>query len=79
MFEGEHTLAAGSGKGSGSGSSAPSASSAAHKAVLRITAMPADQESKLLSFMRWAGPIVLAALGMNPSGWRWRGTHGNAG
>lgn len=71
MFEGEHTLAAGSGKGS---SSAPSAaSSAAHKAVLRITAMPADQESKLLSFMRWAGPIVLAALGMNPSGcgWHW--------
>ncbi len=27
------------------------------------------QESKLLSFMRWAGPVMLAALGMNPSEW----------
>lgn len=66
MFDGERTLTPGSGAGSG-----PAAGSggvvSTNRAVMRITAMAPDQESKLLAFMRWAGPIMLAALGMNPS------------
>eukprot|EP00198_Chlamydomonas_reinhardtii_P013195 XP_001702532.1 flagellar associated protein [Chlamydomonas reinhardtii] len=34
---------------------------------MRMTAMAPDQESKMMSFMRWAGPVMLAALGMNPT------------
>ncbi|EFJ44849.1 hypothetical protein VOLCADRAFT_94869 [Volvox carteri f. nagariensis] len=62
-FEGEHTLSA-------SGGAAATNSAAANpvnRAVMRIVAMAPDQESKLVSFMRWAGPVMLAALGMNPT------------
>ncbi|KXZ56466.1 hypothetical protein GPECTOR_1g417 [Gonium pectorale] len=62
-FEGEHTLSAG---GVVAASSGP-AITPANRLVMRITAMAPDQESKLLAFMRWAGPIMLAALGMNPT------------
>ncbi|GLC72440.1 hypothetical protein PLESTF_001247900 [Pleodorina starrii] len=65
VFEGEHTLSAGA--SGGSSSSASAAATPANRAVMRITAMAPDQESKLLAFMRWAGPVMLAALGMKPT------------
>ncbi|GAX75539.1 hypothetical protein CEUSTIGMA_g2982.t1 [Chlamydomonas eustigma] len=36
-------------------------------ASMRITNMEAGMELKLASFMRWAGPLVLAALGIAPN------------
>jgi hypothetical protein len=36
-------------------------------AAMRITNMEAGMELKLASFMQWAGPMVLAALGIAPS------------
>ncbi|GFR41343.1 hypothetical protein Agub_g2028 [Astrephomene gubernaculifera] len=66
VFEGEHTLSAG-GVVAAAGADGGLGAAAGNRAVMRITAMAPDQESKLLSFMRWAGPIMLAALGMNPT------------
>ncbi|GLI68764.1 hypothetical protein VaNZ11_013255 [Volvox africanus] len=63
VFEGEHTLSAGGSTSAGTAT----AVNTANRAVMRITAMAPDQENKLLAFMRWAGPIMLAALGMNPT------------
>ncbi|KAG2440517.1 hypothetical protein HYH02_010395 [Chlamydomonas schloesseri] len=73
VFEGEHTLSArapggaGAAGGGAAGGKGPLAATPSTKAMMRITAMAPDQESKLLSFMRWAGPVMLAALGMNPT------------
>ncbi|KAG2446162.1 hypothetical protein HXX76_000757 [Chlamydomonas incerta] len=70
VFEGEHTLAArapGAAAGGGGGGKGPLGATPSTKALMRITAMAPDQESKLLGFMRWAGPVMLAALGMNPT------------
>ena len=36
-------------------------------AMTRITQMEPGMELKLNAFMQWAGPIVLAALGIAPS------------
>jgi hypothetical protein len=60
VFDGEHTV---SGSKSGAGAPPPPA----NKLVMRMVAMAPDQEARLLAFMRWAGPVMLASLGMNPS------------
>lgn len=67
-FEGEMTRAA----GGGASTSLP-AVNPANRAIMRITAMAPDMETKLMGFMRWAGPIMLSALGMSPSKCRERG------
>lgn len=64
QFDGEYTAA---GLRTGGGGGGGVASRPADKALKRITAMAPDQENKLLGFMRWAGPMMLAALGMNPT------------
>ena len=51
--------AAGGGRGGGGGGRSA--------AVVRITQMEAGMETKLAAFVQWAGPMVLAALGIAPS------------
>jgi len=45
----------------------PAAGSRRSAATVRITQMEAGMELKLAAFVQWAGPMVLAALGIAPS------------
>ena len=48
-------------------SAASTAGSRRSAATVRITQMEAGMELKLAAFVQWAGPMVLAALGVAPS------------
>ena len=51
-----------------SSTSSSSAAAGRSAAAMRITQMEAGMELKLAAFVQWAGPMVLAALGISPSG-----------
>ena len=53
---------------SSSTSSSSAAAAGRSAAAMRITQMEAGMELKLDAFVQWAGPMVLAALGISPSG-----------
>ena len=50
-----------------SSSSYSAAAAGRSAATVRITQMEAGMELKLAAFVQWAGPMVLAALGISPS------------